>query len=77
MMDRVKSGSMFRVQGPFGETPQAIQQDEVLCKNLNSNEAFFVVKSDGSGCFAWMGEGATDSEKAYCEKLAGVFNVPD
>ena len=75
--DMVKSGAMYRVQGPFGETPQAIQQDELKCANLNSNEAFFVTKKDGSGCFAWMGEGASEDERAYCEKLAGIFNVPD
>lgn len=37
------NGAMYRIQGPFGEQPQAVQQDLVLCKNLNSNEAFFVV----------------------------------
>lgn len=77
MLDTVKSGAMYRVQGPFGETPQAIQQDQLQASNLNSNEAFFVVKADGSGCFAWMGAGASDAEKAYCEKLAGVFNISD
>jgi len=60
---------MYRVQGPFGEQPQAIQQDKIVCSNLNSGEAFFVVNVEAKSCYAWLGEGASEDEKAYCQKL--------
>lgn len=69
-------GAMFRIQGPFGETPQAIQQDEIKCELLNSNEAFFIIKPDGSkAAFAWMGTGCTDGERMYNSRLEKILNV--
>lgn len=67
------NGAMYRIQGPFGEQPQAIQQDLVLAKNLNSNEAFFVVAKGGDAAFYWLGEGASEDESAYTKKLADIL----
>lgn len=60
-----EQGALYRVQGPFGEQPQAIQQDQVICANLNSQEAFFVIAPGGQACFYWIGEGASEDEAAY------------
>lgn len=43
------------------------------CANLNSNEAFFIVIAGGEFGCAWMGEGADDSEKEYCQKLGAIL----
>ena len=67
------NGCLYRVQGPFGEQPQAIQQDLVLAKNLNSNEAFFAVAKGGDAAFYWLGEGASEDESAYAKKLADIL----
>lgn len=46
------------------------------CQNLNSNEAFFVVKNDGSHkAFAWSGIGASDGERLYVARLEKILNV--
>ena len=63
---------MYRIQGPFGEAPQAIQQDLVECKNLNSGECFMVTDAEGH-CWVWNGSGSADSEKAYLAKLPSVL----
>jgi hypothetical protein len=67
------NGCLYRVQGPFGEQPQAIQQDLVLAKNLNSNEAFFAVAKGGDAAFYWLGEGASEDESNYAKKLADIL----
>jgi len=66
------SGALYRVQGPFGEQPQAIQQREVKCELLNSYEAYVLVKAGGDAVFVWSGEGATADETAYAHKVAGL-----
>ena len=67
------NGCLYKIQGPFGETPQAIQQDQIKCEKLNSNDAFFVVASGGDACFYWLGGGASDDEQAYSKKLADML----
>lgn len=57
-----ETGCLYKIQGPFGEKPQAIQQDNVKAENLNSNDAFFVVEAGGAHAWAWLGEGADESE---------------
>lgn len=64
---------MYRIQGPFGEAPQAVQQDLVECKNLNSGECFMVCAEGGSQCWVWHGSGASDSEKNYANKLPAAL----
>ena len=75
--DRIEAlkarGAMFKVQGPFGEKPQAIQQDQVKCENLNSNEAFFVSAGEGDNCYAWIGEGASEDEANFCKSLGPIL----
>ena len=74
LYEKVKeTGALYRIQGPFGEQPQAIQQDLVLAKNLNSNEAFFAVAKGGDAAFYWLGEGASEDESAYAKKLADLI----
>ena len=63
-------GGMFRVQGTNDEIPQAIEQDKVLCENLNSNEAFLVIPAGGDIVFAWSGEGASEAETKSAVKFA-------
>lgn len=66
-------GIMYRIQGPFGEQPQAIQQDHVACKNLNSGEAFFIGSQDGTKGFYWIGEGASDDEAGYAGRIGKIL----
>lgn len=68
-----ENGAMFRVQGPFGEKPQAIEQGSIECKHLNSNEAFFVVAKGGDAAWAWHGDGATQDEKNYASSLTEIL----
>jgi hypothetical protein len=44
-----------------------------LAKNLNSNEAFFVVAQGGDAAFYWLGEGASEDESNYAKKLADLI----
>ena len=64
---------MYKIQGPFDEKPQAIEQDLVVAKNLNSNDAFFVVAKGGDAAYYWIGEGASEDEAAYAKKLADIL----
>lgn len=66
-------GAMFRISGPFGEKPQAIQQDKVICENLNSNEAYFISAGEGDACYAWIGEGASEGEQNYAASLGPIL----
>lgn len=68
-----ESGALYRIQGPFGEQPQAIQQDKCICANLNSQEAYFVIAPGGQKCFYWIGEGASEDEAAYAQKLGDIL----
>lgn len=70
------AGCMFRVSGPMEEKPRAIQQDNVVCKNLNSGEAYFIVDEKAKKCFSWYGEGASADEKKYAAALAPIL-APD
>jgi len=73
-LEKIKSnGCLFKIQGPFGEKPQAIEQDQILCEKLNSNEAFFVVAKGGEACYYWIGEGASEDEAAYAQKLGAIL----
>lgn len=44
-----------------------------MAKNLNSNEAFFVVAKGGDAAFYWLGEGASEDESNYAKKLADIL----
>jgi len=72
MAEIKEKGCMYRIQGPFGEVPQAIEQDHVKAVNLNSNEAFFVVSAGGDACFSWVGEGATEDEANYANRMCEI-----
>lgn len=68
-------GAMFRVQGPFDETPQAIQQEDMIAQNLNSQEAFFIIKPDSNkASYAWFGIGCSVGERGYAERLEKILN---
>lgn len=58
-------GCMYRVSGPFDQKPRAIQQDLVVCKNLNSGDTFLIVDEENKKCFSWFGAGASPDEKKY------------
>lgn len=73
-LEQIKAdGALYKIQGPFGETPQAIQQDQIICEKLNSNEAFFVVGKGGDSSWYWIGEGASPEETEYAKKLGGIL----
>lgn len=73
-LEQIKAdGALYKIQGPFGETPQAIQQDQIICEKLNSNEAFFVVGKGGDSAWYWIGEGASPEETEYAKKLGGIL----
>lgn len=42
-------------------------------ENLNSGESFVVLAKGGAVCWAWLGSGSSDSEKAYCKKIATML----
>lgn len=60
--------------GPYGESPQAIQQNLVQASNLNSGESFVLVSAGGSNVWSWHGPASTDAEKAYSDKLCGILS---
>lgn len=79
--DRIASiassaGCLFRITGPYEQKPRAIQQDKVVCSNLNSGDCFFIVDEQAKKCFSWFGEGANDEEKKYTSSLAAIL-APD
>lgn len=68
-----ENGCMYKIMGPFGEQPHAVEQDVVECKKLNSNEAFVVVAKGGDAAFYWLGSGASEDEKAFAKTLGAVL----
>jgi hypothetical protein len=66
---------MYRVQGHYGETPVATQQDHIQAKNLNSTESFFVVQAGTGHSWAWNGFGSSDGEKLYSSRLSKVMKM--
>lgn len=68
-----ESGALYRVQGPYGEQPQALQQKEVRCELLNCAESFVALKAGGDAVFVWKGEQSTEEEGAYASKVAGLI----
>jgi len=69
----VTEGGMWNVHGQNGETPQAFEQSDVVCSNLNSNEAYIVVPPGADIVFAWSGEGASEEEIKYALKFANFI----
>lgn len=69
-------GCMYRVTGPFDQKPRAVQQDLVVCRNLNSGDSFLIVDEENKKCFSWFGSGASSEEKKYCSSLAPIL-APD
>lgn len=70
------NGAMYRIQGHYGMTPIAYQQDQLLATNLNSTESFFVVQPGSTGhSWAWNGLGSSEDEKLYAGKMAKVLNL--
>lgn len=43
------------------------------CANLNSQEAYVVVKPGGETVFVWNGSGANQDEKDYAQKVAALL----
>lgn len=66
-------GCMYRVTGPFDQKPRAIQQDLVVCKNLNSGDAFLIVDEENKKCFSWFGAGSSPEERKYASQLATIL----
>ena len=67
---------MYRIHGPFDQKPRAVQQDLVVCKNLNSGDAFLVVDEENKKCFSWYGAGSSPDERKYAHQLAAIL-APD
>lgn len=67
-----EKGAMYKVTGTYGSHPYAIQQNTPECKFLNSNEAFTVVAPGGDVTYHWTGEGATEDESVFAQKLGAV-----
>ena len=53
--------------------PRAIEQDKVVCSNLNSGDCFFIANEETKQSFAWFGEGANAEEKKYASSLAKIL----
>lgn len=68
-----KAGCMYRITGPNDQQPRAIQQDKVICSNLNSGDCFFIVDEQTKKCFAWLGEGASAEEQKYASSLGPIL----
>ena len=64
---------MYRITGPNDQKPRAVQQDKVICSNLNSGDCFFIVDEQTKKCFSWLGEGANDDEKKYASSLGQIL----
>lgn len=65
---------MYRIQGPYGETPVATQQDEMKAENLNSTESFFVAQQGADHCWAWNGFGSSTGEKLFAARMSKILN---
>ena len=68
-----ENGAIYKMNGPYGEKPRAIQQDSFKCETLNSNESFVVVEKGGNSVWWWGGEGATPEETAYAKTLGATI----
>lgn len=65
---------MYRIQGPYGETPVATQQDLMKAENLNSTESFFVAQQGADHCWAWNGFGSSTGEKLFAARMSKILN---
>jgi len=63
------TGSMFRIQAPYGDSARAIEQASVKCENLNSGDAYIVSAPGGEAVYLWLGEGANEAEKELGKKI--------
>ena len=70
------AGCMYRISGQYEQKPRAIQQDLVVCRNLNSGDCFLIVDEEKKKAFSWFGAGASQDEKKYASQLAGIL-APD
>lgn len=73
LKDIVEWGAMYKIEAPLGTKPWATQQDDILCENLNANEAFVIISKGGEKVYYWLGEGANDDEKNYAKSLVEVL----
>lgn len=47
-MNHIKnSGTMLRIQAPYGDAARALEQVDIKCSNLNSGDAYLVVAPGG------------------------------
>ena len=67
------TGSMFRIQAPYGDSARAIEQASVKCENLNSGDAYIVSAAGGQAVYLWLGEGANEAEKELGKKIFNNF----
>ncbi|XP_064165454.1 gelsolin-like isoform X2 [Anguilla rostrata] len=63
---------LFQVRSNSTGCTRAVEVDAVA-SNLNSNDAFVLVTP--GGCFLWVGQGASDTEKQGAQQLCGILGV--
>ena len=68
------SGTMFRVQAPFGDGERAIEQNSRSSQYLNSGDSFSVVMPELAGGFVWQGQGSSDAEKVAADRVFELLN---
>jgi len=61
------TGTMFRVQAPFGAGARAIEQNGRESQYLNSGDSFTVLTATAG--YVWQGIGSGDVEVAAAEKI--------
>ena len=65
LQEMIQNGSMLRIQAPFGASAKAIEQESVLCSNLNSGDAYIVTSPQGH--WLWEGLGANEEEHKWAD----------
>ncbi|XP_035245702.1 gelsolin-like isoform X1 [Anguilla anguilla] len=63
---------LFQVRSNSTGCTRAVEVDAVA-SNLNSNDAFVLLTP--GGCFLWVGQGASNTEKQGAQQLCGILGV--
>ncbi|KAJ8346782.1 hypothetical protein SKAU_G00281830 [Synaphobranchus kaupii] len=63
---------LFQVRSNSAGCTRAVEVD-AAASNLNSNDAFILVTPEG--CFLWVGQGASDTEKRGAQQLCSILGV--
>jgi len=70
------NGVMFRVQGQYGGTARAIEQNARSAQYLNSGDAFSVITPNFEAGYIWSGFGASEEEEKLADKVFNAVQRP-